>query len=108
MNKEFNTTFSFSERVKGSTPVLVEFYADWCELCKMMDSILKERKNRMGDGINILTIDAEKNADAAVSYNVRGVPTLILFNEGQVLWQQSGVIPANQLQLIINEKTGKQ
>ncbi len=60
----------------------------------------------MGDTINIIKVDAEKNADAAIKYNVRGVPTLILFKDGQILWQQSGVVQAKQLEQIINQKIG--
>lgn len=95
---------SFSELINGETPVLVDFYADWCGPCKMMTPILKELKNKVGDKINIVKIDAEKNADAAIRYNVRGVPTLILFQKGQVLWQQSGVVQAGQLHSIIKQK----
>lgn len=96
---------SFSELINGDTPVLVDFYADWCGPCKMMTPILKELKSMAGDTINIVKIDAEKNADAAIRYNVRGVPTLILFQKGQVLWQQSGVVQAGQLHKIIKQKT---
>jgi thioredoxin 1 len=95
---------SFSEIIKGDTPVLVDFYADWCGPCKMMNPILKKLKNRMGDRINIIKIDAEKNADAAIRYQVRGVPTLILFHKGRILWQQSGVVREQQLQSIIESK----
>lgn len=95
---------SFSEIIKSDTPVLVDFYADWCGPCKMMTPILKDLKKQMGDEIQILKVDAEKNADAAIKYQVRGVPTLILFKSGQILWQQSGVVQAGQLQNIIEEK----
>lgn len=99
-----NTTFN--DIINGEKPVLVDFYADWCGPCKMMNPILKDLKKKMGDTINIIKVDAEKNADAAIKYNVRGVPTLILFKDGQILWQQSGVVQANQLQQIINQKIG--
>lgn len=95
---------SFSEVIKGDTPVLVDFYADWCAPCKMMPPILKEVKNRMGDSLNILKIDTEKNPAAAIKYQVRSIPTLILFKNGQVIWQQAGVLQANQLESIIKEK----
>lgn len=95
---------SFSEIIKGETPVLVDFYTDWCGPCKMMTPILKKLKNRMGNQINIIKIDAEKNPDAAIRYQVRGVPTLILFHKGQILWQQSGVVREEQLHSIISSK----
>lgn len=95
---------SFTELIKGETPVLVDFYTDWCAPCKMMTPILKELKSLMGETINIIKIDAEKNADAAIRYQVRGVPTLILFHKGNILWQQAGVVQAKQLQQIIESK----
>lgn len=95
---------SFSEIIKGDTPVLVDFYTDWCGPCKMMVPILKKLKNRMGDQINIIKIDAEKNPAAAIRYQVRGVPTLILFQKGKILWQQSGVVQAEQLYSIITSR----
>lgn len=102
--KKKSTTFN--DIIKGEKPVLVDFYADWCGPCKMMNPILKDLKKKMGDTINIIKVDAEKNADAAIKYNVRGVPTLILFKDGQILWQQSGVVQAKQLEQIINQKIG--
>ncbi len=98
---------TFNEVINGEKPVLVDFYADWCGPCKMMNPILKDLKKSMGDAINIIKVDAEKNADAAIKYNVRGVPTLILFKGGQILWQQSGVVQAKQLEQIINQKLGQ-
>lgn len=96
---------TFNELIEGKTPVLVDFYTDWCAPCKMMTPILKELKSMLGDQINILKIDAEKNADAAIRYQVRGVPTLILFHQGQIVWQQAGVVQANQLKQIIESHT---
>lgn len=95
---------SFKQVINGDTPVLVDFYADWCGPCKMMTPILKDLKKEMGSSINILKIDAEKNADAAIKYQVRGVPTLILFKNGRILWQQSGVVQKPQLKRIIEDK----
>jgi len=95
----------FSEIIQGDTPVLVDFYADWCGPCKMMGPILQDLKRRLGDAINIIKIDAEKNPSAAMKYQVRGVPSLILFKNGKILWQQSGVVQAPQLEQIIKQKT---
>lgn len=98
---------SFSEIINGEIPVLVDFYTDWCGPCKMMAPILKKLKNKMGSQINIIKIDAEKNPAAAIRYQVKGVPTLILFHKGQLLWQQSGVVQAEQLYSIIKNKLGQ-
>ena len=106
MAKTKQKNMTFNDIINGDKPVLVDFYADWCGPCKMMSPILKDLKKRMGDQINIIKVDTEKNADAAIKYNVRGVPTLILFKDGQILWQQSGVKQAHQLESIINQKLG--
>jgi thioredoxin 1 len=98
---------TFNDIINGDTPVLVDFYADWCGPCKMMGPILKDLKKRLGDHINIIKIDAEKNPQAAIKYQVRGVPSLILFKNGQILWQQAGVVQAAQLEQIINQKTAE-
>ncbi|SMO54678.1 thioredoxin [Gracilimonas mengyeensis] len=95
---------SFTELINSDTPVLVDFYADWCAPCRMMAPILQELKSQMGDDLTIIKIDTEKNPDVAIRYQVRGIPNLILFKDGQVLWQQAGVIQMPKLQQIIQEK----
>lgn len=94
----------FSRIIKGDIPVLVDFYADWCGPCKLMIPILKKLKSRMGDQIHIIKIDAEKNPAAAIRYQIKGVPTLILFQKGQILWQKSGVVREEPLYSIITSK----
>jgi thioredoxin 1 len=96
---------SLQDLINSSTPLLVDFYADWCGPCKMMNPILKDLKTSLGEDINIIKIDAEKNPAAAIQYQVRGVPTLILFHEGRLLWQQSGVVQRPQLEQIIKQHT---
>lgn len=95
---------NFTEIINGDTPVLVDFYADWCMPCRMMAPILKELKNRMGDDLTIVKIDTEKNPDVAIRYQVRGIPNLLLFMNGKVLWQQAGLMQADQLESIIQQK----
>lgn len=94
----------FQELINGDTPVLVDFYADWCAPCRMMPPILKEVKQNLGDRIQIIKIDTDRNPAVAIKYQVRGIPNLILFHKGNVLWQQAGVVPAPQLQAIIEDK----
>ena len=91
----------FSEIIKGEVPTLVDFFAEWCGPCKMMKPILEELKNTVGDNVIILKIDIDKNPQVASAYHVQSVPTLILFNKGQIKWRQAGVVPAKELSKLI-------
>lgn len=92
---------NFSEIIKSHPLVLIDFSAEWCGPCKMLGPILKEVKDKMGEDVKIIKIDVDKNPAIAGSYQVQGVPTMILFKKGTQVWRQSGVVPAHELNKLI-------
>ena len=88
---------TFQELIDGDTPVLVDFFAEWCGPCKMMQPILEDTSKQLGTKVKILKVDIDRNPLAASKFQVRGVPTLILFAKGKILWRQSGLVPTHQL-----------
>ena len=88
---------TFTEMIQSDKPVLVDFFAEWCGPCKTLAPMLKEAKQQLGESATIIKVDVDKNQQAAMAYQVRGVPTLILFKQGKVLWRQSGVVPTQEI-----------
>ncbi|MBO6607362.1 thioredoxin [Psychroserpens sp.] len=93
----------FSELINQDKPVLIDFFATWCGPCKMLTPILKQVKDQLGDAVVILKIDVDKNQSLAATYQVRGVPTLLLFKSGKQLWRQSGLVQKEELVNIITK-----
>ena len=94
---------TFKELVESETPLLVDFYAEWCGPCKAMAPVLQELASITGDKVNIIKIDVDKNPHVAQHYQVQGVPTLMIFKKGELKWRQSGVVPARQLADILSK-----
>ncbi len=91
---------SFKEIINSSTPVLVDFHATWCGPCKVLSPILKSFKNEMGDKVKVIKIDVDKNQALAGAYNVKGVPTVIMFKDGEVKWRKSGVLQLEEMKYL--------
>jgi thioredoxin 1 len=94
---------NFSTLVKSETPTLIDFYADWCGPCKMMKPILQELKSELGDRAKIIKIDVDKNPAIANLFQVKGVPTLALFKNGELKWKQAGVVQVEHLKRLIEQ-----
>lgn len=96
---------NFQELISSGTPVLIDYYATWCGPCKMMHPVLDDLKERMGDRVKIVKIDVDvpANRQSVYEYQIQSVPTLMLFKQGKMLWRKSGVIPATELQEIIEK-----
>lgn len=92
----------FNEMISGNTPVLVDFYADWCGPCKVMAPILKQLKERKGEAVKILKVDVDSNRAVSEAFRITGIPTLILFKNKQPVWRQSGVVPLTELEKVID------
>lgn len=98
---------SFNDIIQSEKPVLVDFFAEWCGPCKMMAPILKDVKASMGDSVTIIKVDVDKNPQAARQYGIQGVPTLMVFQQGQIKWRQSGVVPARQIEQVLGKMKGE-
>lgn len=103
INKIKSGMSKFSEIINQEQPVLVDFFADWCGPCKTLGPILKQVKDELGDGVTVIKIDVDKNQALASKYQVRGVPTMLLFKKGKQVWRQSGVLQKNEIINIITK-----
>ncbi|MBN8641589.1 MAG: thioredoxin [Flavobacteriales bacterium] len=98
-----NTTFH--DIINSNKPVLIDFYATWCGPCQMLGPILKQVKDSLGDRVSIIKVDVDKNQELAAMQQVRGVPTMMLFQNGQQLWRQSGVLSKEEIIQVILDKS---
>jgi thioredoxin 1 len=95
----------FQELINGNKPVLIDFFATWCGPCQALAAILIDAKDELGDAVNIIKIDVDKNQEIAAHFQVKGVPTMMMFQNGKMLWRQSGVVSKNEIVSIVKQKT---
>ena len=93
----------FQELIQSERPVLIDFFATWCQPCKVQSSVLNSVKEQVGDKARIVKIDIDQFPSIANQYNVRGVPTLAVFKNGEMLWKESGVHDVNSLVGLLEE-----
>lgn len=94
---------NFLSLISGKKPVLVDFYATWCGPCKAMSPIIADVKSKIGDKATVIKIDVDQSQNLCMQYDIRSVPTLMIFKEGQLLWRGVGVHPSNELVAILEQ-----
>lgn len=97
---------TFDSILKGDTPVLVDFYADWCGPCKMMSPIIEEIGKECRDELRVLKVDVDKNHPVADQYHVQAIPTLILFKKGEIVWRHAGALDKASLRAQLKSNVG--
>ncbi|NHM00938.1 thioredoxin [Flavobacterium difficile] len=95
----------FQELINGNKPVLIDFFATWCGPCQALAPILVEVKEDLGETVSIIKVDVDKNQEIAAQFQVKGVPTMMLFQNGKMLWRQSGVVSKNEIVSIVKQKS---
>ena len=85
------------EVLKSNLPVIVDFWAEWCGPCKMLTPILEELSNEMKNEINVVKVNLDENQDLAMKYSIRSIPTLLLFNEGNLIDRKVGLLPKSEI-----------
>ncbi len=88
---------NFDSIINDTRPVIVDFHALWCGPCKVQSPILSEIASEFGEQIRVIKIDVDQNPGLAAKYHIQGVPTVILFKNGKLVWRQSGVVSKSQL-----------
>ncbi|MFN3020199.1 thioredoxin family protein [Chryseobacterium sp. TY3] len=93
----------FQEIIDSERPVLIDFFATWCQPCKVQSSVLTTVKENIGEAARIIKVDVDQYPALANQYGVRGVPTLAIFKKGEMLYKESGVHDVNRLTALLKQ-----
>ncbi|WP_044175628.1 thioredoxin [Flectobacillus major] len=102
-----NNDNNLEKLILGKTPILVDFFAEWCQPCRTLAPILNGLAKQLGDGIIVFKVDVDKKPQIAKAYRVQSMPTLLLFQQGKLLWRHTGVVSKQQLEQVIKSMTIK-
>lgn len=94
----------FGELISAQVPVLIDFYTDWNESSIAMHPVIRDVAAALGDKAKVIKIDVDKNQELADALKIKGVPTLMMYKEGQMVWRQSGELDANSIIAIVQEQ----
>ncbi len=92
----------FKDAIKGNKPVLVDFYATWCGPCKQLSPIVNQVKNELGGKMKVIKVDVDKKKAVSNKYKIKSLPTLAIFQNGKIVWRESGLKTKSQLLNIAN------
>lgn len=94
----------FGDLINSHVPVLIDFYTEWNEQSISMHPIIKDVAAALGDKAKVIKIDIDKNQELAEALRVKGLPTLMIYKDGQMIWRQSGELDANTLISLVKEQ----
>ena len=93
----------FNTIINSDKPTLVDFFATWCGPCKTMAPIVDETKNILGDKANVLKVNVDNNRAVSMKYNIRSIPTMVIFKNGEIVWRKPGVTSSKDLVEEVNK-----
>ena len=94
----------FGELINAHVPVLIDFYTEWNEQSVSMHPVIRDVAAALGDKAKVIKIDVDKNQELADALRIKGLPTLMIYKEGQMIWRQSGELDANTIISLVQEQ----
>lgn len=97
-----NSKTKFKDVIKSEKPVLVDFFATWCGPCKALSPVVNNVKKELDGKMKVVKIDVDKNKNVSAKYGIKSLPTLAIFQNGEIVWRESGMKTQSQLMKIVN------